>query len=36
MTADQGYHGSMSASEDAMFKTKSHFISSADGGDSGY
>ena len=36
MTADQGYHGSMSASEDAMFKAKSHFISSADGGDSGY
>ena len=35
MTADQGYHGSMSASEDSMFKTKSHFVSSSEGGDSG-
>ncbi len=36
MTADQGYHGAMSSSEDSMFKPKSHYASSDDGGSSGY
>ena len=37
MTADQGYHGSMNASGDEMFKPKSHY-SAADegGGNTGY
>ena len=36
MTADQGYHGAMSSSDDSMFKPKSHYASSDDGGSSGY
>jgi hypothetical protein len=36
MTADQGYHGAMDPSEDSMFKPKSHYATSDDGGNSGY
>jgi len=32
MTADQGYHGSMNASADEMFKPKSHYSAADDGG----
>ena len=32
MTADQGYHGSMNASADEMFKPKSHYSATDDGG----
>ena len=33
MPGGQGYHGSETASNDAMFKTKSHFATSSDDGD---
>jgi hypothetical protein len=36
MTADQGYHGAMDPSEDSVFKPKSHYATSDDGGNSGY
>jgi len=37
MTADQGYHGAMNTSGDEMFKPKSHFSASEEGGgNSGY
>ena len=36
MTADQGYHGALNSSEDSIFKPKSHYASSDDGGNSGY
>ena len=32
MTADQGYHGSMNTSGDEMFKPKSHYSATDDGG----
>ena len=35
MPADQGYHGAASATEDRMFKPKSHYASSDSGGDDG-
>ena len=35
MPADQGYHGAASATEDTMFKPKSHYASSDSGGDDG-
>jgi hypothetical protein len=37
MTADQGYHGGMNTSDDEIFKPKSHFSASEEGGgNSGY
>jgi len=37
MTADQGYHGGMNSSDDEIFKPKSHFSASEEGGgNSGY
>ena len=35
MPADQGYHGAASATDDRMFKPKSHYASSDSGGDDG-
>ena len=35
MPGGQGYHGSETASDDAMFKTKSHFATSSDDDDDG-
>ena len=32
MPADQGYHGAVSATDDRMFKPKSHYASSDGGG----
>ena len=35
MPDDQGYHGAESATEDRMFKPKSHYASSDGGNDDG-